>query len=293
MSISPWGAPRPPRGLVILGHPVQHSLSPVFQNAALQAAGFAVTYERRDVPAASLASALQVCREADIAGNVTMPHKEAVFRLAERVSPVAQRTGAVNTFWWDGGALVGHNTDVDGVMATVRALCSPAFAGEIVVLGAGGSAAAVLVALRELTDRPAVREAPLTIVARNTERAVRLLQQVGVEARVVSEVGAVRWERAALVINATPLGMQPADPLPVPPATLAAGTAVFDLVYRRDGTAWVHAARAAGLTAEDGLRMLVEQGAAAFTCWFGTSPSRQVMWTSLGLSEPDPHTARA
>lgn len=291
-SDSLFRAARPPRGLILLGQPVSHSLSPVFQQAALRAAGFDLVYATREVAAAALADVLQECRGAGIAGNVTMPHKQAVHRLAARLSPVAQRTGAVNTFWWDDDALVGHNTDVDGVTATLRALAPQGLPAGIVLVGAGGAAASVLAAVSSLRDEQGASDTWVTIVARQPERATALLHQLEIRGHVVSEVHAVAWERMRLVVNATPLGMGDDDPVPVPIAMLAHGTAVFDLVYRPHSTAWVREARAQGLAAEDGLRMLVEQGAAAFRCWFGRPPSLEEMWRALGLPVPDPHAVR-
>jgi shikimate dehydrogenase len=289
----------PPRGLVILGHPVAHSLSPVFQAAALAHAGLAVAYHRRDVPPAQLDAALDALRAQGVAGNVTLPHKEAVASRAGRLTPRAHRTGAVNTFWWDRGTLVGHNTDVDGVRATLAALAPAGLHGPVAILGSGGSAAAVLVALAELgvTD--------VHLLARTPARAVALASRVGVKAAVHAfDVDAELDDKrpradsaallaaAALVVNTTPVGMQDHRE-PVPIGWLGAHTRVFDLVYRREGTAWVAAARARGLTAEDGLRMLVEQGAAAFETWFDRPASRAVMWSALGVPMPAPDRARA
>ncbi|GAB1341308.1 hypothetical protein MASR1M101_04350 [Gemmatimonas sp.] len=222
-------------------------------------------------------------------GNVTIPHKEQVFALCTHLTAAAQRTHAVNTFWWHGPDLCGHNTDIDGVTATLTALCPPEFAHEIVVLGAGGAAAAVLVAIEQ---HAILHASPVRIVSRTSARAAALVAKLGSRATPVAAIDEIAWSQVGLVINATPLGMHSGDDLPVAPSLLASHTRVFDLVYRREGTAWVHAARARGLIAEDGLRMLVEQGAAAFACWFGVQPSREVMWASLGVDRPDDHAAR-
>jgi shikimate dehydrogenase len=282
-------ASEPPRALVILGQPVSHSLSPVFQNAALREAGLAMTYSRREVAVDELARVLEECRMHRMGGNVTMPHKEAVFALAGRATDAARRTGAVNTFWWENDTLVGHNTDVDGVTATLRALRPHGVSGDIVLFGAGGAAAAVLVAITQL---PLLHAARVWIVARTPMRADVLLQQTGARGSVLECADRVDWARVGLVVNATPRGMHDDDAPPVPVQWLSAATAVFDLVYRRDGTAWVREAKAHGLVAEDGLRMLVEQGAAAFASWFGVLPSREAMWAALGVARPADHAPR-
>jgi shikimate dehydrogenase len=277
-----------PATLVIVGDPVAQSLSPVFQNAALRHAGRAVTYSRCQVPAERLDGTISELRRARTGGNVTMPHKEAMFARAVHTTRAARRTGAVNTFWWDGEALVGHNTDVDGVAATLTALCADGVRGDVLLLGAGGSAAAVLEALAQT---PATRDARVLVTSRTRTRAERLVAAVGRQATVVSPE-AVRWSELGLVVNATPAGMRDEDAQPVAVEHLGAHTVVFDLVYRRGGTVWVREARARGLRAEDGLRMLVEQGAAAYTCWFGEAPSREVMWAALGVPAPAPDAPR-
>ncbi|MBY0489064.1 MAG: shikimate dehydrogenase [Gemmatimonadaceae bacterium] len=278
----PLTARERPRGLVILGHPISQSRSPVFQNAALAHAGLALTYERLDTPPDALDATLAHCAAAGIGGNATVPLKELLYERCAQVSPMAARTGAVNTFWFEDGALLGHNTDVDGALATIDALAPNGITGPVVLLGAGGSAAAVCVALAQRGVRA------LTISARTPARAEALLARVGLSGTVLGpdEVELHRVVRdAALVINTTPVGMRD-DALPVAIEPLGAETAVYDLVYREQGTAWTRAAAARGLRAEDGLRMLVEQGAAAFHCWFGEEPSREVMWRALGHAGP-------
>ncbi len=278
MGRSDGDAPRAgaPSALVLLGHPVAHSLSPLFQQAALDAAGLAVRYTARDTPPALLAATLHDLARARAGGNVTIPHKEAVYAACRHRTPTAERTGAVNTFWHDeSGALVGHNTDVAGVTVAIRTVlgASSPPALRVALLGAGGAAASVVAALTDL-DVPELR-----IVARTRARAEALAARFPGTARVMDDAeSAVR--EADLVINATPVGLSD-DALPLAPHALAPRAAVLDLVCRRGETAWVRACRARGHRAEDGLRMLVEQGAEAFTCWFGMAPDRGVMWQAL------------
>ena len=280
-----------PAGLVILGHPVAQSLSPLFQQAALDACGLPLRYERRDTPPAALDATLRDLEMTRIGGNATIPHKESMFARAARLTPIAERAGAVNTFWWDGSILVGHNTDVDGVTATLHALCRAPLDGDIVVLGAGGAAAAVLIAL---AGYGAGAGRPLHLVVRTPARAHALLERLGLAAsiHVHGQVPTAVWHEAALVVNTTPIGMQGTD-MPMDPACLGKSAAVFDLVYRAAGTPWVHRAQSLGLRAEDGLRMLVEQGASAFECWFGRPAPRAVMWAALGQGVPPIDDVRA
>jgi shikimate dehydrogenase len=185
----------------------------------------------------------------------------------------------VNTFWTEQGALVGHNTDVEGAAATIRALRATdavdARDTQVVLIGAGGSAAATLVALHDLGYRH------ITIVARNTARAQALSARLSIPAHITSmEAVEVAVGAAALVINATPVGLRD-DVFPVAVSALPARCAAFDLVYRPGLTPWIAACRGAGLRAEDGLRMLVEQGAAAFETWFDAPAPRAAMWQAL------------
>jgi shikimate dehydrogenase len=262
-----------PTRLVLLGHPVGHSLSPRIQNAALRSAGIPLEYVALDVPPASLAMVLDDIVATGAAGNVTIPHKEAVAARASLTS-LARRVGAVNTFWVNDGVLHGHNTDVHGFDASVRALLGNPPRGVVAVLGAGGAAAAVLAAVEEWQGASAL------IHARTAARADALCARFPRVARPVASVAdAVRG--AALVVNATPVGLR-SDEHPVALDLIPSQAAVIDLVYRPGGTAWSRAASALGHRSCDGLAMLIEQGAAAFEQWFGIPADRPAMWKAVG-----------
>jgi shikimate dehydrogenase len=263
-----------PGRLVLLGHPVSHSLSPVFQNAALKASNIPLVYEALDVTGRELRSVLRQLKTSNAAGNVTIPHKIAVHDLCDDLTDLAAKVGAVNTFWFDSKKLHGDNTDVGGFDAAARALLGDETAGaRIVVLGAGGAAAAVLAAVEDWPD------ARVTVVARHNERATALAKRFPDVAR--AEKSVERAVRAAtLIVNATPVGQQDEDQ-PVDVSLIPKSAAVLDLVYRRGGTPWVKAARDNGIRAADGLPMLLEQGALAFQRWFGREPDREAMRLSL------------
>jgi shikimate dehydrogenase len=263
-----------PRRLVLIGHPVAHSLSPAMQNAALRAAGIPLTYGTVDVLPGDLEATLgQLVRER-AAGNVTVPHKEAAARCCARVTAVAQRAGAVNTFWVADGALVGDNTDVAGFHNAVAQLAGRVpMSARVGVIGAGGAAAAVLTAVAEWPGCEA------RVWNRTPARLAALVARFPDVAVAVSTV-AEALAGAALVINATTVGMSGGE-MPVDPAQLPHGADVVDLVYRPGETAWVQAARAHGHRACDGLAMLVEQGALAFEQWFGQAADRRAMWRAL------------
>jgi shikimate dehydrogenase len=263
-----------PARLVLLGHPVTQSVSPRFQNAALVAAGIPLTYEALDVAPADLDRVLGELAGENAAGNVTIPHKEAVSARCASRTAIAERCGAVNVFWHEDGALHGDNTDVAAVDLVVRALLGEDRAeARVALIGAGGGAAAVLCAAERWgtaqvrlynrhmprAQQLAARFAGLTTVAHSLEEALH---------------------GATLVVNATPIGMRDAQH-PVPIAMLPADAAVFDLVYRAHESDWVRTARAAGHRASDGEMMLLEQGALAFARWFGREPDRGAMWRAM------------
>jgi shikimate dehydrogenase len=275
-----------PGRLVLLGHPVTQSLSPAFQNAALRAADIPLTYEAIDVPPARLGDVLDALVAERAAGNVTVPHKEAVFARCDRVTPMAAQVGAVNTWQVLDGQLVGDNTDVGGCQYAVDELLAGLTADEVpdswnstAIVGAGGAAAAVIWALQSrdpngtvrIWNRTAARAAALADRARTVTLAIEVVESL-----------AECVDGAWLVINTTSLGLRDDDPFPVPLDLLTPQAAVLDLVYKPNETRWVREARARGHRAADGLTMLIEQGALSFERWFGVAPDRDVMWAAVG-----------
>ncbi len=261
-----------PGRLVLLGHPLAHSLSPLFQNAALRSRAIPLVYEALDTPPAELDARLDTLIGERAAGNVTIPHKEHVATRCARLTAVAARVGAVNTFRVDdGGSLVGHNTDVAGFEQLARtALGESAPPRRVAILGAGGAASAVLAAIERWPG------CAVTLFNRSAERRARLAERFAVVGDSTSDATRA-VEGSDLVVNATPLGLRAEDPLPVPIDALERDAVVVDLVYGREETRWVRAARAAGHRAADGLEMLLEQGALAFEWWLGVPAPRDVM----------------
>lgn len=263
-----------PGRLVLLGHPVRHSLSPRFQNAALRAAGIPLTYEALDVLPGELAEVLGQLRTARAAGNVTVPHKAAVAAACDRHTETAVRTGAVNTFWCDGDRLVGDNTDVAGFQALALSVLGQEPEDAVVaLLGAGGGAAAVCAVAGSWTG------ARVVVYARGRERAEALRDRFpGLVRLASSAVDAMLG--ATIVVNATPVGLR-GEAVPVPVRQLPRDAVVMDLAYRPGQTPWILAARQAGHRAADGMEMLIAQGAEAFERWFGRAPDRDVMRQAL------------
>lgn len=264
-----------PSRLVLLGHPVAHSLSPLFQNAALRTIGSRLVYEALDVAPDALHTTVRALAGQRAAGNATVPHKEALFALCDRRTALADRVAAVNTFWVDDdGALVGDNTDVGGFDALVTAVVGALPTGcRVALLGAGGSAAAVLTAIERWGG------CEVALFNRTRGRPERLAARFPVVTRIATSTSEV-VEHARLIVNATSIGLDgEAEPLGL--TAVASDVAVIDLAYRRGRTPWVRSAQALGLRASDGLPMLLEQGALAFERWFHQPAPRDVMRRAL------------
>jgi len=262
---------------VLLGHPIAHSRSPLFQNAALRAARLPLQYGTLDVPPEALPAVLRELKAEGAAGNVTIPHKEAVAEACDRLTPIAARVGAVNTFWVEDGVLWGDNTDVAGFDAAVVALGTARKDAKVLCFGAGGAAAAVCGAVEHWPG------ASVRLRSRSRERAERLAARFPEVARVAPS-GTEAFAGATLLVNATPVGLRD-DVMPCAIAEIPRDADVMDLVYRAGDTPWVRAARGAGHRAMGGREMLLQQGALAFERWFGIAPDLHVMRQALEGAE--------
>ncbi|ADI13646.1 shikimate dehydrogenase [Truepera radiovictrix] len=261
----------------LLAGSASYTLSPAMHNAAFRALGARAHYEALALAAAELPEAVARLRDPGCLGaNVTIPHKLAVVPLLDTLSEAARATGAVNTIVNRGGALEGHNTDAAGFMRALKEDGGYDPAGqEVVLLGAGGSARAVAYALL----RSGV--ARLAVYNRTLERAHALARALGPygELEVLSPAqlkGRVR--SAALLVNTTSVGLsgvqEGASPLPEDALPRAM---VCDIIYRPPQTTLLKRASAAGLAVQNGLPMLVYQGAEALTLWTGLPAPVAVM----------------
>ena len=247
------------RLLMVIGDPVAHSLSPAMHNAAFRALGLDAVYVAMRVSGESLPAVLAMQAATGGAGNVTVPHKEAVEGSVARKTDVCARVGACNTFWAEDGTLVGDNTDVAGVTAALDKLGAARKGERWLVVGTGGSARATAVAAAD-------RGVKLFVRSRDTARAnafAKWASGIGADATVAN--GPVEVDVA---INATPLGLAGHDPLPVDVNHIPGVQRALDLVYAPGETRWVRTLRERGIAAADGREMLVQQGAAAFERFF-------------------------
>ena len=254
----------------IIGNPVRHSLSPALYNAAFRAAHLDAVYGALALDNDAVGP---VMRALD-GGNITIPHKGVAARALDRATARVTRTAACNTFRSHRRKLWGDNTDVIGFSLALRRLLPDVYGARVLLLGAGGGARAALLALLEDGADEVV------VLARSRRRRADLEHVAGRQGRrlhVVADDRAIRGQGFDLVVNATPLGLRSRDPLPIRFEKLAALRAVFDLVYRPGGTAWVNRALAIGIPAIDGKEMLLQQAAAAFRFWWDTDAPVAVM----------------
>ena len=271
--------------IVLIGHPVAHSLSGAMQQAALDSLGIPATYELWDRAPTVLAEAVAELRGDDILGaNVTIPHKEKVAALVDRLTEEAHATGAVNTITKEGRKLVGHNTDVPGFrVALDRLVGKQKMPRQAVVLGSGGGARAVVHGL--------VTEGFQRIVVfnRHLHRAEALVKFFGRSAAHM-DLRAMPWHesiieaelaRARVLVNATSVGLGGDDVSPIPAELLPSDLLVLDLVYNPPQTRLMRDATAAGCVTQNGELMLLHQGAAAFTLWTGQPAPVELMREKL------------
>lgn len=275
--------------LGLIGDPVEHSLSPRMHAAAFEALGLDAEYVLRPVPGTdrdAVAAAMEELAGSG-GGNVTLPHKGRAARALDHATEAVRRTGACNCFWRDeAGALIGDNTDVSAVEGVLAEWLGGREPADVLILGAGGAAAAVAVAAGALSADS------IRLANRTPARARRLvgrLRGIGLPARVEPWPVAGTCE---VIVNATSLGLSADDP---PPASFDRITArlALDMVYvgtrRGDGeTAWVDAARSRGIDAVGGLEILVRQGAACYPRWFGLEGPLEALRRGVGMPGENP-----
>lgn len=255
----------------VVGHPVAHSRSPLIHGHWLQRLGLAGSYERLDVAPEAFDRFLRsVGEQGFVGGNVTIPHKEAALRLADEATPGARRVGAANTVWLENGRLMADNTDGFGFSSHLDAALGPGWGkafGTALVLGAGGAARAIVMALLD-------RGVETVVVANRTLDHAKQLQDLApgrVRSAPWSAIEALAPE-VRLLVNTTSLGMAGQPALDLDLAGLPEDAAVADIVYVPLETGLLAAARAKNLRVVDGLGMLLHQAAPGFARWFGVTP---------------------
>ena len=283
----------PPIRLGVFGDPVAHSLSPQIQNAALRACGINAQYARFHIRANELRSALLLLRKLDFVGiNLTVPHKIAAFTQVDEANESATRGGAVNTIRVRDEKLIASNTDGEGFLRAIRTKFSIDLRDlRVMIIGAGGGTG------RAIAWQCALENCErLVLVNRTLAKASKLVDKLGpcfTGARVLgpaARLEAIALDETALraqladidlIVNATPLGMNPSDPTPIPTRLIAPHHIVFDCIYGSSRTALLRATEAAGARGANGLSMLLYQGARSFSIWFNRDAPIEAMRAAL------------
>ncbi|MBW2689113.1 MAG: shikimate dehydrogenase [Deltaproteobacteria bacterium] len=265
----------------IFGDPVEHSLSPRMQNAAIEASGLNAVYVPFHVTAMQLCDAVSGIRAMALRGvNLTIPHKEAACHLVDELDEQAALIGAINTIVNENGHLKGYNTDGVGLLDALKQGLGVDVSGmRVLLVGAGGACRAALVSLCQ-------RQAAWIGVANRTrERSQSLIEEMAThfsgtafaEYELAPSLSAECSEPVDLLINTSAVGLKGDAFGFCITDCVKAGGAVFDMVYAPETTPLLHEARERGLSAVDGLGMLVAQGEAAFQLWFGSAPESHIM----------------
>lgn len=281
--------------LGLIGYPLGHSLSPKIHKAALQACELEGDYSLYPIQpndAQGLKDILTCVRSGALQGlNVTIPHKQNVILFLDELTPTAEAIGAVNTIYLQDNRLIGDNSDALGFLSDLKKFLTTAPYGDdkirshgvrnALVLGAGGSARAVVYAL--FNDGWNV-----TIAARRVEQAQQLADSIAHDQLQITKIEHLQSQvsNLQLIVNTTPLGMSPdVDQSPLPEnLSLPRHVSIYDLVYNPIETKLVKDANSQGLNATTGLGMLIEQAALSFELWTGHRPQREIMRASIEQS---------
>lgn len=254
----------------VIGWPIEHSRSPMIHGHWLKRHGIDGTYTKQAVKPEDFATFVRSFAERGFVGaNVTVPHKEAAFALADVVEPAARAVGAANTLWLEGDKLHATNTDTDGFMRHLD-LSAPGWklkGRPAAILGAGGAARAIAYGLLE------AGMSEVRLFNRTRNRADALAEHFGTKVRVYDWFERERLiSDACVLVNTTTLGMAKSAPLDISLASLRADAVVVDIVYVPLETQLLKQAAARGLRTVDGLGMLLHQAVPGFEKWFGVRP---------------------
>ena len=268
------------KSLGIIGYPLGHSISPIFQQAALDAECIDARYEGLETAPEDLEGRLESFREEGFVGaSVTIPHKESVMPLLDDVSETARLIGSVNTIVSDGGRLTGHNTDAPGFLRGLKEQGGFDSRGKrVVVVGTGGAGRAVVFGLA------GEGVSSMMLVNRTVSRAERLGAEVSrayPNLKVLVEGEVPEGMEYDLLVNGTSVGMKHTameDASPVPPKRIVPGALVYDLIYNPEQTTLLKLAKKGGAKTLGGLPMLVFQGVEAFELWFGRRAPVEAMF---------------
>jgi|LakMenEpi03Aug12_release.lakeMendotaPanAssembly.Ray.scaffolds.fasta_scaffold196818_2 shikimate dehydrogenase len=280
--------------LGVIGHPIEHSLSPLMHNAALTQLGLDYVYLPFPVAPENLTTAIAGFASIGVVGfSITIPHKQAILPFLSEISPIAQAIGAVNTVVNKGNKWLGTNTDVEGFIAPLQTTYHQDWSQKkAVILGNGGAARAVVAGCIQLGL------AEIHVVGRNLQK-LQVFKQSWQNSPFADKFQVHEWtelpnllHQANLLVNTTPIGMYPhveQSPLSSQEMSYLPGDAIaYDLIYIPKPTKFLHLAQKQGIVTIDGLEMLVQQGAAALKIWLQketvpVTQMRQALQNHLGI----------
>ncbi len=258
----------------IFGNPIEHTLSPAMHNSAFKKLGLDMCYIPFRVLSNELPVAVKAIRSLNLLGvNITVPHKENVIPLLDEVDKEASFIGAVNTVVNSDGKLKGYNTDGRGFMSSLSETGISAEGRNILIIGAGGASRAIGYYLSEKASKLFLYDVDM----QKAEKLTNDLQKIRSNVFLAEKLKPV--EKLHMVINATPLGLKPGDPLPWAPDLITSDMTVCDLVYKK--TKFLQEAAEKGTITLDGSGMLLWQGVLAFELWTGIKPPVDVMRQAL------------
>ncbi len=272
--------------LGIIGNPIEHSMSPVIQNKAIEALGLDYVYIPFQVKKEDLGKVFDSFKAINLRGfNVTIPHKQNVMPLLNSITDTAKAIGAVNTVWLTQDGWHGTNTDIDGFIAPLKKLNRNWSNITPLVLGNGGASRAVIVGCTQLGCQE------INVVGRNIDKLINF-KKTWVESKLPCEISISEWDylsdlisESELIVNTTPIGMSPkvdASPFTHLESLLVqSNSIVYDLIYTPRPTLFLQQAQKQGAIIIDGSEMLVEQGAVGFEIWTGESAPVKIMLEAL------------
>lgn len=264
------------RTYCIIGDPIDHSLSPAIHNAAFTTLGLNCSYIAFRVQEGQLKQSMDSLRAINIGGfNVTMPHKVTILEYVDSSDKIVEMVGAANTVNNEGGKFCAYNTDVVGFIEPLHQRKIDLRGYEVLILGAGGAARAVAVALAQEKG-----VAKINILNRNMDRSTNLanvINNLGLTANIISydDIQRIAF-RSNLIINTTSLGMKNEESL-IMSSSISKESIVYDIVYRPIETKLLENAKTAGAQVIYGYEMLLEQAIASFKIWFRIDPPIESM----------------
>ena len=261
--------------LCVIGHPIEHSVSPLMHNAALKELSLDYIYLAFDVPPKDLEKAVLGFKKYGMKGiNVTIPHKETIIQYLDQIEPLAEKIGAVNTIKNVNGILIGKNTDAYGAKkALIDAGCKTK-GKKVLILGAGGAARAISFVLSEEIDE-------IFVCNRTEKRAFKLAKELEDKMKIPATGKDLSKEtlksllnKADILINTTPIGMYPdVKKSPISKELLTDRLFVYDIIYNPLQTQFLKDASEIGCKTLNGIDMFVNQGALAFEWWTDKKPN--------------------